>query len=166
MKTLVERLLADMDDAFRGEDVPSRWHVSVMTSVEGLSAAQAAWTPAPRRNSIWKIVQHLSLWKEDVARRIAGQPRRTEGWGKEHDWKEIPAATDQAWQASLRRLRDVHASVSAELARRSDEDLHAPPRGDEAPLYTAIRGVIAHDSYHCGQICYIRALQGVPARTW
>jgi uncharacterized damage-inducible protein DinB len=158
MGPVVERLLADMDAVFCEDG----WHVSLLDAVEDLTAAQAAWTPAPQRNSIWKIVDHLSLWKEDVARRIAGQPRRPAGWDEEHDWQEVPDATAAAWQASLRRLRDAHARLRGELARRSDADLEAPPPGYEAPLSAAVRGVIAHDSYHCGQICYIRALQGIP----
>lgn len=166
MKTMVDRLLADMDDVFRGADTPHRWHVSLMTAVEGLSAAQAAWTPAPRRNSIWKIVDHLSLWKEEVARRAAGQPPRPAGWAGEHDWHDVPEATDAAWQASLRRLRDAHARVTAALVRRSDDDLQAGPVGHDKTLYQEFAGLIAHDSYHCGQICYIRALQGIPCRIW
>lgn len=47
------------------------------------------------------------------------------------------------------------------------------------PLLTAVQGLTAaqaawslhriqcmalHDAYHCGQICYLRALQGIPAK--
>lgn len=50
-------------------------HVSLWDSVRDLTAAQAAWTPAPARNSIWQIVDHVALWKDDGARRISGEPR-------------------------------------------------------------------------------------------
>lgn len=158
MGQMVERLLADMDAVFCEDG----WHASLLDAVGDLTAAQAAWTPSPPRNSVWRIVEHVSLWKEDVARRVAGEPRRPAGWEREHDWKDIPEVTDAAWQASLRRLRAAHARLRAELAKRSDADLQVPPPGYEAPLYAALRGVIAHDSYHCGQICYLRALQGIP----
>jgi len=48
----------------------------------------------------------------------------------------------------------------------SDGDLRAPGPGSSEPRLATVTGLIAHDSYHCGQICYLRALQGVPAKVW
>lgn len=162
MGAAVDRLIDWMDHVFEHEG----WHVSLWDSLRDLSPAQAAWMPAPQRNSIWKIVEHVALWKEDGARRIAGAPPRPDGWDKEMDWRPLPPATEKAWQVTVRRLRDAHARVRAELGKRSDDDLNSPPPGYETPLHTHVRGLVAHDSYHCGQICYLRALQGVPVKVW
>lgn len=130
------------------------WHVSLWDSVKDLTPAQAAWAPSPSRNSIWQIVDHVALWKDDGARRISKEPPRPAGWHAGVDWRPIPAATDAAWQKSLRSLREAHARVAAALVTHGETDLGT------------IRGLIAHDSYHGGQICYLRALQGVPVRVW
>jgi hypothetical protein len=130
------------------------WHVSLWDSVKDLTPAQAIWAPAPSRNSIWQIVDHVALWKDDGARRILKEPPRPTGWHKDIDWCPIPAATEPAWQESLRVLREAHARVAAALGTHGESDL------------ATIRGLIAHDSYHSGQICYLRALQGVPVRVW
>jgi len=130
------------------------WHVSLWDSVKDLTAAQAVWAPAPSRNSIWQIVDHVALWKDDGARRISGQPRRPSGWHRGVDWRPIPVVTENAWRGSLQELRDAHARVTAALGEHGDADLET------------IRGLIAHDSYHGGQICYLRALQGIPVRVW
>ena len=79
------------------------------------------------------------------------------------DFREIETVTDEAWHASVERLAAAHARLKAELAKRSDADLDAPTPGRTAALSSTILGLIAHDGYHCGQICYIRALQGIPA---
>ena len=81
MGTMVDDLIAWLDHTFSREG----WHVSLLASVQDLTAAQAAWVPAPERNSIWRIVDHVSLWKEEGARRMAGQPPRPSGWAKAHD---------------------------------------------------------------------------------
>lgn len=166
MGTVVDRLLADMDVVFCEEDTPTFWHVTLMDSIKDLAAGQAAWTPSAQRNSIWKIVDHVSLWKEDVTRRLASRPPRPEGWAQAADWRDIAEPTEANWRSAVRRLVDAHARLRAGLAERSDEDLSVPPAGDDRPLYTSVQGVIVHDSYHCGQICYLRALQGVPAKAW
>lgn len=158
----VSQLLEWMEHVF----VQEGWHVSFLDSVKDLTAAQAAWVPAPGRNSIWKIVEHVALWKEEGVRRITGAAPRPAGWEKEHDWRSIGEATAERWGAVLQRLRAAHADVAAGLAKRRDDDLNSPSPGSRLPLLATIRGLILHDSYHCGQICYLRALQGIPAKIW
>ena len=103
----------------------------------------------------------MALWKAYMAGRMAGQPKRPAGWAKEADWKALPEVTDAAWQATIRRLINAQAGVKAELTRRSDDELNQTLPGTDVPLSAIIQGIIAHDSYHCGQIHYIRAIQGI-----
>lgn len=130
------------------------WHVSLWDAVKGLTLEQAAWMPSLQRNSIWAIVNHVALWKEDGARRIVGSPRRTAADYAGVDWQPIPEATTEAWQVALRRLHDAHTQTKAAIAKHGDVMLNLVP------------GLVAHDSYHCGQICYLRALQGIPLTAW
>ena len=162
MRTMVADLIAWLDHTFSQEG----WHVSLLASVQDLTAAQAAWVPAPERNSIWRIVDHVALWKEEGARRLAGQPPRPPGWSKAHDWLPLDQVSEERWQAAVQRLTRAHGAVRASLAAVSDGDLRAPAPGSSEPRLATVRGLIAHDSYHCGQICYLRALQGVPAKVW
>ena len=162
MGVVADLLLQWMDHAFEQDG----WHVSLLDSVRDVTAAQAAWVPAPKRNSIWKIVEHVALWKEEGARRLLAQPARPAGWAKERDWREIGQVSEDRWQAAIDRLRDAHAAVRAALANRSEKDLEARAPGSSRPISGTVRGVILHDSYHCGQICYLRALQGNPAKIW
>lgn len=158
----VEMLLEWMDHVFEREG----WHVSLVDSVKGLSARQAAWTPSPERNTVWKIVEHVALWKEEGARRLRREPPRAAGWAKEHDWRSTGEVSDARWHGALRRLTEAHQAVRAALRTQVDAALHAPIPGYSVSPADTIRGIILHDSYHCGQICYLRALQGVPAKIW
>ncbi len=162
MGVAVKTLLDWADHVFEREG----WHVSLLDSVKGVTARQAAWAPAPERNSIWRIVEHVALWKEEGARRILGETPRQAAWAKEHDWRPIGEVSEARWQGAVRRLIQAHAAVKAAMAERSDADLQTSPAGSAAPLAATTRGLILHDSYHCGQICYLRALQGIPAKIW
>jgi uncharacterized damage-inducible protein DinB len=159
---MVDDLIAWLDHTFSQEG----WHVSVLASVQDLTAAQAAWVPAPERNSIWRIVDHVALWKEEGARRLAGQPPRPADWAKAHDWQRLDQVSEERWQAAVQHLIRAHGAVRASLASMSDEEMHAPAPGSSVPRMETVSGLIAHDSYHCGQICYLRALQGVPVKVW
>lgn len=162
MPPSVQMLVEWMDHVFEREG----WHVSLLDSVKGLSSRQAAWTPSPERNSIWKIVEHLALWKEEGARHLRGDPPRPAGWAKEHDWPATGEVSDPRWQGAVGRLIDAQRTVRALLERHSEADVDCPLPGFSGSAAATIRGIVAHDSYHCGQICYLRALQGVPAKIW
>ena len=51
MVTVRDLLRVQLDETFAQE----RWHPPLATAVYGLTAAQAAWKPAPERHSIWQI---------------------------------------------------------------------------------------------------------------
>jgi DinB superfamily len=142
------------------------WHVSLLDSVKGLSARQAAWTPSPERHSIWQIVEHLALWKEEGARHLRGDPPRPPGWAKDHDWRDTGEVSDPRWQGTITRLTDAQKTVRAALEALAEADLNRPLPGFAGSAAETIRGIVLHDSYHCGQICHLRALQGVPAKIW
>lgn len=157
----IERILENMDWVFNKDG----WHAPLLKSVQDLTAGQAAWQPEPERNSIWQIVDHVALWKEYYTNRMAGGPRWERGWRKKLDWQEVTDVSEPAWRAAVQRLVDAHEAVKAELSKRTDEDLtrmlpDSAYTGSKYPL-SSIEGMVAHDAYHCGQIRYIRALQGV-----
>ncbi len=158
MGVSIQQLLDSSDYIFE----KGGWHAGLLPSVKDLTAKQAAWVSAPGRNSIWRIVDHLAFWKEVLVRRMAGEPPQGQEWIAAHDWQDVVEPTDEAWQSSLRRLTDAHAALKAALVRKSDEDLAQPVHpGSKIPLHGSILGFVTHDSYHCGQIRVIRALQGV-----
>lgn len=159
MGSMAERLSRNFEYVF--EKAGWGWHEPLLKSIAGLTAAQAASAPAGR-HSVWQIVEHLALWKEYMAGRMAGESRQPTGWARQADWKDIDELTEDAWQAAIQRLVNAQTSVKAELAKRLDDELDQPLSGTDVPLYAIIQGLIAHDSYHCGQIRYIRALQGIP----
>ncbi len=44
----------------------------VLGCLRGISAGQAAWTPAPGRHSIWALTLHAAYWKYAVRRNLEG----------------------------------------------------------------------------------------------
>jgi uncharacterized damage-inducible protein DinB len=129
------------------------WWAPWSRAVEGLTAEQAAWKPAPDRHSIWQLVNHMSFWREYLVHRAEGGAPSTEEDLHRQNWQEPAEVSEEAWRAARSRFTESHAKVRAVLANPATP----PPPEPELDL----RYLLPHDSYHVGQIMFIRALLGM-----
>lgn len=135
------------------------WQPSLAMAIEGLTAAQAAWRPGPERHSIWQIVRHVTRWKRAVFDDWNGRKPNYEEVER-GDWQDV-SGDEAAWQADVRALRDISERFISWLQAKGDADLVRPLEGDDLALGLRLLRMATHDTYHAGQIRYIRALQGV-----
>ena len=138
-------LLKFWNDAWSEGLWAASWHKSVST----LTAAQAAWTPAPGRHSIWQIVEHMIFWREDNLRRLAGAGKPTPEQLAAGNFPRIQDAREQAWRTTLDRFARSQQQIAAAIAEEKN------------PL-DRLAYLLPHDCYHVGQINSLRALQGLP----
>ena len=146
-----------IDEAFEGP----AWHgPTLLSSVRGLTAEQAAWRPAPKRHNIWEIVVHAAYWKYVVRRRLAAQTGEDTGRFavRGTNWFVRPAA-GRTWAADMALLRDQHARLRETVRRVCPRGLtRIVAHGRDTAAYT-IRGIAAHDVYHAGQIQLLKRLR-------
>jgi hypothetical protein len=129
--------------------------------VRGLSAAGAAWRPAPGRRNIWEITVHAAYWKYTVRRRLLGEKRGSFPL-KGSNWFARPdaEATEEAWRADVALLEEMHRRMRAAVAALAPADLHRTPAGSKVSNSALILGIAAHDVYHAGQIQLLKRLAG------
>lgn len=143
-----------------------QWQPPLSGALRGLSAAEAAWKPGPARHSIWQIVRHLTLWKRAVLQAWDGDPPDG-GTVAAGDWREA-AGTDADWEKDRRALLELSAEFLTRAQALDDAGLARPvvwyKNGVTQPLAMRLVRTTTHDVYHAGQIMYLRALQGIPAR--
>jgi uncharacterized damage-inducible protein DinB len=131
------------------------WYAPWREALEGLTAEEAAWRPAVGRHSIWDIVNHMTHWRAYFVYRNTGGAPLSEEEVARRNWQPPAEVSEAAWQAARARLAACHAQVRALLA---DAGRPAPPKPQ-----LDLRYLLFHDSYHFGQIMYIRALLGKAA---
>ena len=143
-----------------------QWQPSLTEALEGLTAAQAAWKPAPERHSIWQIVRHLILWKRGVLNAWDGNPPD----GKQlsaSDWHQV-AGDEADWDKDRRTLLEISAEFLTRAHALDDAGLSKPvvwyKGGATQPLAVRVVRTTTHDVYHAGQIRYLRALQGISGK--
>jgi hypothetical protein len=159
-----ELLLNHLDHTFEKE----AWQPSLAMAVQGLTASQAAWKPAPNRHSIWQIVRHVTHWKRatldawEGTRPLFSGRTMTERFNEvvRTDWPDA-SGTDEDWEADVRALVDVSLAIRERAMKAETEDLARPFPGEEwGPAVVRVFRMATHDIYHAGQIRYLRALQG------
>ena len=148
---LVQALSAHFDSVFAG---PNGDYPAVLEALAGVSAAQALWKPAPARNSIWQIVEHLIASKEWQIEMLE------QGQAVSPVWIE-PAGDEAAWQATLARLKDAHRRLKLALGQVTETDwLKVPtPQDGLTLLELLLSSGPAHEAHHSGQIDYLKGLQ-------
>jgi len=157
----IPRLLDQLHRAFDGDP----WcGPSLLTNLEGVSAAQAAQYPIQNAHSIWEIVIHVASWTAIVRRRIAD--RKPLQPGDADDWPALPADRGEpSWQGALAELRTAQQQLLAFVETLPDEELDRtigatfePPQGASYTAYQMLHGVAQHYLYHAGQVVLLRKL--------
>lgn len=137
------------------------WHggPSPVGALRGVTAAQAAWRPTPRRKSIWELALHIAYWKYTVRRHLetGDRPRfpRTPA-----DFPDQPEpADDRAWTRDVALVRAEHGRlVEAVRTLASGRLAEIPPEGRRWTYGELVLGIAAHDAYHTGQIQLLKRL--------
>lgn len=124
------------------------WAAAWGKSVEGLSSAQAAWSPGEGRNSIWQIVLHMVFWREYALRRAEGGDVLPDDEIARRNFPRITEVTEEAWAEARRQFEASHRRVAQGLRNPSES-------------YDRLASLLGHDAYHVGQINYLRAMQGL-----
>jgi hypothetical protein len=137
------------------------WHggPSPSGALRGVTAAQAAWRPTPRRKTVWELALHIAYWKYTVRRHLetGERPRFPRSPANFPDQPE--PADDAAWARDVALVRAEHerlvAAVRALASARLDD---LPPDGRRWTYGELVLGIAAHDAYHSGQIQLLKRL--------
>ena len=151
-----------LTELFRGKGA----HADPLACVEDLSAELAARNVVGFPHSIGHLVFHMNYWMDYELRRI----RRERPTFPEHNSESFPAAPSpvdaQEWDRLRKRFSELLADLSAlanspprELQRQI-ETVHAGEKKVAGTLEAVLWQMVAHNSYHVGQIAMIRRMLG------
>jgi hypothetical protein len=134
------------------------WHGSSLRELLAkVTASQAAARPFPHLHSIWEVVVHAIVWKDEVRRGIEGEELRT--LPPEQDWPPVTDTSASAWQKTLDDLEQSQQRLRQALGGLKDEQLRQRVAGKPYSIYGMVHGLIQHDAYHAGQIAVLRNAQ-------
>ncbi|HRJ85169.1 MAG: DinB family protein [Ignavibacteria bacterium] len=130
------------------------WQASLLKQIEGLTMQQALYKPSPDRHGIWQIVRHIAYWKYWALTYLNENKKLN---AKEDNWAPMPEVqTEETWQEEIENLRKLNEDCISSAAKLGDEIFNS---SDERIVF--FRQLSYHDSYHTGQIGFLRAMQGL-----
>ena len=139
-------------------------HADPISCVEDLAVDLAGRHVAGFPHSIGQLVFHMNYWMDYELRRIRGEKP---GF-PEHNAESFPQAPSPADADDWDRLRERFAGLLTDfsgLARSSTEELqrqvksvHAGETKIAGTLEALLWQMVAHNSYHTGQIAMIRRM--------
>jgi len=160
-------------------------HVDPLACVEDISADLAARRLPGYPHSIWQIVAHMSYWMDYDLGKIAGDDRpyperAIDSWSETSDaaaddscnylsnsssdstTRSNTNSKDEQWQATTRRFAGLLARVArlaesdAEVLARKVKKLGPAQASLESTVHAMLWQIVAHNSYHAGQIALLR----------
>jgi len=137
-------------------------HADPIACVEDVSAELAGRQVSGFPHSIAQIVFHMNYWMDYELRRIRGQRPEYPEHASE-SWPATPAPADALEWDRLRRDLAWFLAEYAKLAespgpemRRQVESGHEGDKNVAGTLEAVLWQMVAHNSYHVGQIAMIR----------
>lgn len=151
-------------------------HADPTACVEDLSATLAARKPVGSEHSVAELLAHINYWMDYDMKRMRGTPDPY----PEHaaaSWPEFAKLSDAEWKQILDRfrelLRQLEAVCRSDAAAWTKQAPAAHPSHERniSTVGGMIFQLIAHNSYHVGQIVDVRhAIGAWPPRgggdTW
>jgi uncharacterized damage-inducible protein DinB len=141
-------------------------HADPAACVEDISVGLAARHVEGFPHSIAELVFHMNYWMNYELRRIRGEKPKY----PEHNAESFPAPSAKVEEKDWNLLREKFGALLAEfagLAQSSAEELdrqiEAVHDGDKkvaCTLEAVLWQMVAHNSYHVGQIAMIRRMLG------
>ncbi len=129
------------------------WQASLLKQIEGLNMSEALYKPSPDRHGIWQIVRHIAYWKHWALTYLNEDKKLN---AKDENWAPMPyVQTEESWQEEIENLRKLNDECIAG-AEKLGENIFSD---DEKVVF--FRQLLMHDSYHTGQIGFLRAMQGL-----
>lgn len=155
----VDRILDQFRRAFDGQ----AWHgPSLMSILEGVTAAHAAAHPIPGAHSIWELTQHIRAWESACLRRLSGDPAQLSDL---EDWQPVNDTSEPAWENTKQDLIDTHQQLLQAIAAVDDSRLDQPiidgGSFNSSSVYVTLHGGVQHDLYHAGQIAILKKALGL-----
>ncbi len=140
-------------------------HADPIACVEDLSADLAAQHVAGFPHSIAELVFHMNYWMDYELRRIRGEKPKY----PEHNAESFPPGTHgdtQDWDRLRKRLAALlteYAALAKSSRQELDRQIETVHEGDKkvaGSLESVLWQMVAHNSYHVGQIAMIRRMLG------
>ncbi|HTF18030.1 MAG TPA: DinB family protein [Chryseolinea sp.] len=133
------------------------WHPPLKDALQGVSSAQALWRAGADAHNIWELINHIICYKDRFVCRLEGRNFDPDITDNELTFQRGLGSTEAEWLERLAHLAKLQRGIRNKIDDLTNSDLDKPL--PDTPASEQIISLTSHDSYHTGQIMFIRKLQ-------
>jgi len=135
-------------------------HLSFEEAVSGIPPELRGTKPAGAPHTAWQLLEHMRIAQEDILD-FSRNPNYREKKFPDDYWPDAEAPpTEKAWEQSVRSFQKSLAEMQELIADTKHDLLVKLPHGDGQTLLREALVLADHNSYHLGQLIYLRKLLG------
>ncbi len=141
-------------DAIRGHQA----HLDFDAAVEGFPANLRGAKPPGAPHTAWQLLEHIRLAQHDILAFSRDAAHKSPKWPEGY-WPSSEAPpSEAAWDKSVAAIRRDGLAFNA-LVQDSSIDLFKPfAHGEGQNLLREALLIASHNSYHLGQLVYLRKM--------
>jgi uncharacterized damage-inducible protein DinB len=138
------------------------WIKPLSTALEGLNLEEVVWKPNAASNSISEITSHLLFYNDRWLKRFKGEPVGDGPELNSSTFRTLGGLTESSWQHHITELDAGLEAWQRAIEASTEEQLHGsiPEFPEEAVWWEVLSNLCTHNTYHIGQIIYIRKALG------
>jgi len=135
-------------------------HVDFDSAVEDFPAELRGLKPAGAPHSAWQLLEHMRIAQRDILDFSRDLHHQSPEWPEGY-WPAGETPPDaKAWEASVKAFQK-DAREFNKLVQDLQEDLFKPfEHGDGQTLLREVLLVATHNSYHLGQLVFLKKMLG------
>jgi DinB superfamily len=141
-------------DAMRGHQA----HIEFDSALEDFVAEARGLKPQGAPHTAWQLLEHMRIAQNDILEFSRNPKHRSPEWPEGY-WPKTEAPPDpNAWDASVKAFKN-DAREFNKLIQDLQEDLFKPfEHGDGQNLLREALLVASHNSYHLGQLMFVKKM--------
>jgi uncharacterized damage-inducible protein DinB len=156
LKTLVERVLKQLDDFYNGDSwVTDKLGINVFSHTPVVAFKKVS----GHSHSVAQQVAHINAWRNFAVQKLTGNDKFDIEDNSPKDWPE-----PVEWNAVKKEFETCHENLLTAIKNFPDEKWHATVPLRSYSFIYLLNGVVEHDYYHFGQInvllAAIRKMEG------
>jgi len=136
-------------------------HLNLEEALADFPADKRGAKPARAPHTAWQLLEHMRIAQEDILDFSRNPKYKEKKWPDDY-WPATEAPpSDAAWNKSVKQFEKDLAEMQELIADTKHDLLSKIPHGSGQTLLREALLVADHNSYHLGQIVFLRKTLGV-----
>src|ERR1700730_15352069 len=133
-------------------------HLNLEEALSGFPVAMRGAKPPGAPHTAWQLLEHMRIAQEDILDFSRNPKYRHKTWPGDY-WPEAAAPpTDEAWESSVQQVQKDWKEMQDLIADTKHDLLARVPHGTGQTLLREALLVADHNSYHLGQLVFLRKM--------